>query len=130
MEHEELKFLIGKTVRQAEYVNKINLSSADGFTYHSFSTDGQSEDDKLSAVSSSLTSLSNAATSQLMNTELISTVIESADGNMVLLKTRYRGKDAVLCFISGPQLIVGKARYFAKKLAEAISTIPADQSAV
>jgi len=124
MDHSELKKLINHTVNQAEYVDVINLSSVDGFTFYSYSSNKNStEEDKLSAVSSSLISLSNAATRQLMNTTLVSTVIESTDGNMIILKTRYMGKDAVLCFISGSKLIIGKSRYFAIKLAESISKL-------
>jgi predicted regulator of Ras-like GTPase activity (Roadblock/LC7/MglB family) len=127
MAHEALVRLFEASVREAKFVNAINLSSADGFTHHSYVVDGTTDGERLSAVSSSLASLSNAATSQLMKTQLICTVIESTDGNMVLLRTRYRNKDAVLCFISDSHLNVGKTRYFARKLADAIVTIPAEK---
>jgi predicted regulator of Ras-like GTPase activity (Roadblock/LC7/MglB family) len=130
MAHERLGKLIDQAVKQARFVRAINLSSVDGFTHHSYTADGIQGDDKLSAVSSSLISLSNAATSQLMNTQLISTVIESNDGNMVLLKTRYLNKDAVLCFIADSHLNVGQTRYFAHKLADAVATITAEVQAV
>ncbi len=124
MEHDKLKGLIQAIATEANYVNAINLSSIDGFTFHSyFDVNHSFESDKLSAVSSSLLSLSNAATRQLMNTKLVSTVIESTDGNMIIIKTRYMNKEAVLCFISSSKLIVGKARYFAIKLAQSIEKI-------
>lgn len=129
MAHETLAKLFEESVQQAQFVSVINLSSADGFTHQTYAANGTTEEDKLSAVSSSLISLSNAATSQLMNTQLISTVIESTDGNMVLLKTQYRNKDAVLCFISDSHLNVGKTRYYANRLADAIATIPTEPTA-
>lgn len=125
MAHDALTRLVDEVIEQARFVKAINVSSADGFTHHTKVMDEKTDGERLSAVSSSLASLSNAATSQLMKTQLICTVIESTDGNMVLFRTQYRNKDAVLCFISDSQLNVGKTRYYARKLADAIATIPA-----
>jgi predicted regulator of Ras-like GTPase activity (Roadblock/LC7/MglB family) len=124
MEHQKLHQFIHKVLEQADDVLAINLSTVDGFTIINHTADGVTIDgDKLSAVSSSLQSLSQAATQQLMKSQLNNTIIESEAGNMILLSTTYLAKKAVLCFISGSGLNVAKSRYFAVQLAQLIANI-------
>lgn len=121
MENSQLREIVYKVFAEDSYVQAINLSSVDGFSIYSFKVIGYKiEKDKLSAVSSSLLSLSNAATKQLINSQLINTIIESEDGNMVIVKTKYQGKQAVLTVITEAKLNIGKSRYFAIKLAKSI----------
>lgn len=123
-----LEKIVNKVMSQSEEMRVFNLSTLDGFTHYTLRADGyDTGDDKLSAVSSSLLSLSHAATRQLMKSELINTVIEAVDGNMILIKTQYKQQDAVLCLITSTDLILGKARYFATKIAEAIAKISEDK---
>ena len=124
MEHQKLQQFIHKVMDQADDVLAINLSTVDGFTILNHTNEGYAIDgEKLSAVSSSLQSLSQAATQQLMKSELNNTIIESAAGNFILLSTTYLSKKAVLCFISGTSLNVAKSRYFAVQLAQLITNI-------
>jgi predicted regulator of Ras-like GTPase activity (Roadblock/LC7/MglB family) len=124
MEHQKLQQFIHKVMEQADDVLAINLSTVDGFTIINQTNDGYAIDgEKLSAVASSLQSLSQAATQQLMKSELNNTIIESAAGNFILLSTTYLAKKAVLCFISGTSLNVAKSRYFAVQLAQLIANI-------
>ncbi|WP_395375573.1 roadblock/LC7 domain-containing protein [Marinicella sp. W31] len=97
----------------------ISLSTADGFTVCTAVKDSDSMDqDRLSAVSSSLASLSHAAAKQLMNAKMSNTIIETDKGeDMLIVKTRYEDKDAVLCVISEGGENLGKTRYYAVKLA-------------
>lgn len=120
-DNNRLSNLVKETVHSAKYIKAVNLSTEDGFTLFSCAVNGYSvEKDKLSAVSSSLLSLSNAATNQLMQSQLSNTVIEANDGIMVTVKTKYKGKLAVLCVIAEMRLNVGKARYYSVKLAQEI----------
>ena len=97
----------------------ISLSTADGFSVSStLAEDDGMDQDRLSAVSSSLASLSHAAAKQLMNAKMSNTIIETDTGeDMLIVKTRYEGKDAVLCVISEGGENLGKTRYYAMKLA-------------
>lgn len=123
--NKQLNTIIDEVLSKTSDVIAVNLSTPDGFTHYMFrSNDLNPDDEKLSAVSSSLLSLSNAASKQLINSELINTVIEAKDGNLIIMKTTYLKKSAVLCFISGTGLILGKSRYFATQIAAAIAQIP------
>ncbi len=120
-----LKKLITKVVNQVDHIRAINLSTADGFTLYASTDEAfDLEKDKLSAVSSSLLSLSNAACRQLIESQLVNTIIESEAGNIIILKTQYQNKSCALCVITGVELTLGKARYYAIKLAESITAIP------
>jgi predicted regulator of Ras-like GTPase activity (Roadblock/LC7/MglB family) len=125
MDHKTLKLIFSNFIKQIGFAKAINLSTVDGFTILSHTAANyQIENDKLSAVSSSLISLSNAASKQLINSQLVNTVIETVDGTMIILKTKYKNKLCVLCVITDIELNVGKSRYFSIKLAESIATIP------
>lgn len=124
MEHQKLKKLIHKTIKQAQDLLAINLSSEDGFSILNFTVEGfDIESNKLSAVSSSIQSLAKAITKQLMKSKLSNTFVETDKGTLVFLSTNYKGKPCVLCFIAHKSLNVAKARYFSVQLAEAIAEI-------
>lgn len=103
-------------------IKAISLSTIDGFSVCTYCAEGfDVADDKLSAVSCSLTALSNAAAQQLIGADLQSTCIETESGTMILVNTKNAGKDYVLCFITGKNQNIGKARYFAHKLSKYIT---------
>ncbi len=124
MEHKTLDALFKKLIEFND-IKAVSLSTVDGFTIHA-KVQGKYpiEDDKLSAVVSSLSSLSDAASQQIINAQLVNTVIETQNGDILIVKTRYKGKKMVLCIITGAKQNLGKARYYAIKLAEAIVNIP------
>lgn len=125
MAHKELEHLFINFFKQVGYGKALNLSTVDGFTVLSQTIDGyELEADKLSAVTSSLASLSNAAAQQLIQSQLLNTTIETDNGDLIILKTQYHGKSAILCVITDKQLSLGKSRYYSIKLAEAIANLP------
>ncbi len=97
----------------------LSLTTADGFCLFCESEERfDLEEDKLSAVSSSLTALSNAAAKQLMSADFKSTFIETNKGLMYMVKAEYQGKSCILCLISGKEPNLGQIRYYVNALAK------------
>jgi len=119
MDKKTIDKLFAAIMKKQVLFKAISLSTADGFTVSSTVADSNDSDqDRLSAVSSSLASLSHAAAKQLMNAKMSNTIIETDTGaDMLIVKTRYEKKDAVLCVITENNENLGKARYYAMKLA-------------
>ena len=104
-------------------VRALNLTSVDGFTIYScHSNDFNCEKDKLSAVTSSLTALSQAAAKQLINSQFNSTCIETNDGIMYMVQTNYKGKPCILSLVSGNNPNLGQIRFYLNKLAKFLVT--------
>ncbi len=127
MSKRKLEHMFQEIININDDINAVSLCTADGFTIQSV-LDGKRtiEEDKLSAVTSSLSSLSNAASQQIINAQLVNTVIETQNGDILIVRTKYSGKQAVLSVITGAKQNLGKARYYAIKLAEAIVNIPVE----
>ena len=119
MDKTTIEKLFTAIMKKQTLFSAMSLSSADGFPICSIASDVDAMDaDRLSAVSSSLASLSHAAAKQLMNNTMSNTIIETdKGGDMLIVKTRFEGKDAVLCVITDNSENIGKARYYAKKIA-------------
>ena len=104
-------------------IKSLSLTTADGFTLYSETGNGfQVEEDKLSAVTSSLTALSHAAAKQLMKSNFQSTFIETSKGLMFMTQTQYRNKSCILSLISGENPNLGQIRFYVNNLAEFLTT--------
>ena len=104
-----------------EDIKVINLSTLDGFplcTHYFNSSSNKLEDDKLSAAVSSMAALSQAAAKQMIGSKFSSTTIETENGSMLLVKTKYNKASCILCFITGNNHQIGQVRYFAFKLSD------------
>lgn len=100
----------------------IALTTADGFPiYCDVQGKNQVESEKVSAVSSSLMSLSNAAAKQMVGHALESTTIETDNGNMFLCNTEVKEKKCVLCIVTGAKENIGHARYYTQQIAQLIA---------
>jgi len=122
MEH-TFKSLCKKLNTKLKSIKSLSLTTADGFTLFSETGDGfEVESDKLSAVTSSLTALSNAAAKQLMKSGFQSTCIETNKGLMYMIQTKYQGKTCILSLISGENPNLGQIRYFLNNLAKYLET--------
>ncbi|MCX7544841.1 roadblock/LC7 domain-containing protein [Marinicella gelatinilytica] len=119
-----LERIFKKTAEKIEYLKLINLSTADGFEIltHNLKAE-QTASDKLAATVSSLASLSNVASNQLVGDNLVITNIETAKGQMLIVNTHYQAKPCVLCLLTGDKQNIGHARYYALKVAKHISEI-------
>ncbi len=99
------------------------LTSADGFTlFAATHQDFKLEEDKLSAVTSSLTALSQAASKQILHAKFSSTCIETEMGLLFMVHTNYQGKDCILSLISGEHPNLGQIRFYTFKLAKFLTT--------
>lgn len=104
-------------------IKSLNLTTVDGFALFShMSDDFKIEVDKLSAVTSSLTALSHAASKQIINAKFESTCIETDQGLLYMVKTTYQKKDCILSLISGDQPNLGHIRFYVLKLAKYLVT--------
>ncbi len=104
-------------------IKSLSLTTADGFTIYSETGNGFAvESDKLSAVTSSLTALSNAAAKQLMKSSFRSTFIETNTGLMYMIQTNYKNKPCILSLISGESPNLGKIRFYVNNLAQFLET--------
>ena len=104
-------------------VRALNLSTADGFSLYTYVNGNfKIEEDKLSAVTSSLSALSQAAARQIMNEEYESTCIETGMGMMFMVQTRYQGQDCILSLISSGQPNLGQIRFYLLRLAKYLTT--------
>lgn len=105
------------------HIRCLSLTTADGFTVFSQTAGTFSvEDDKLSAVTSSLTALGSAAAKQLIGAQFESTCIETDGGLMFMIKTKYQDQPCVLSLISGDDPNLGQIRFYLNKLAKYIAT--------
>ena len=108
----------------------LNVTTVDGFSLFSHSQEGfDLEVDKLSAVTSSLTALSQAASKQVIGAQFESTCIETDQGLIFMVQTRYQEKDCILSLISGDNPNLGQIRYFVLRLAKYLitATLSADK---
>ncbi len=104
-------------------IKALNLTTADGFTLFSeFSEGFNFEPNKLSAVTSSITALSQAAAKQIIKSGFKSTCIETESGVIFMVHTRYQNKNCILSLISGDDPNLGQIRYFLFNLAEYLKT--------
>ncbi len=104
-------------------IKSLNLTTSDGFSLFSHYGEGfDLEQDKLSAVTSSLTALSHAAAKQIMESQYESTCIETSMGLMFMVQTRYQGKNCILSLISNEHPNLGQIRFYILRLAKFLET--------
>ena len=105
-------------------VHVISLCTADGFSIQSFVAQGQeTESDKLAALSSTISALSNSSAKQVLQEQFDITIIEANSGNMLFVRTSYLGSPCVLTVVANAKMALATARYKTKKLADLISAI-------
>lgn len=119
----DIKSFLEETATKFTNLKLISLTTADGFPiYNDIRTHHEVDKESISAVSSSLISLSNAAAKQLIGSTLEAVTLETKEGNMFLCNTEYKGKKCVLCVATGIQNNIGHARYFTQQVAQQLTT--------
>ena len=104
-------------------IRSLNLNTSDGLPLFShYSDEFNLDEGKVSAVTSSLTALSHAAAKQLIAAQFESTCIETNNGIMYMVKTKYQGKSCVLSLITGSNPNLGQVRFYIRKLAIYLET--------
>ena len=102
----------------------VSLCTTDGFSIMSYAAKSLSaEADKLAAMSSTISALSDSAAAQILDDDFDITIIETNNGNMLFVSTRYLGSPCVLTLAAKSSTALATARYKTKGLAKAIESI-------
>ena len=102
----------------------VSLATIDGFSIKSFaSRELNAEADKLAAMSSTISALSDSSAQQLLQGQFDTTIVEAAAGNILFIRTTYLGLPSVLMLAARTKMTLATARYKTKGLAQAISVI-------
>lgn len=105
-------------------VKCITLSTEDGFTIAcQHADDFFPEAEKMSAVTTSLAALSNSASMQMINSELIRTVIETNHGDLFIYRTTYLEKNTVMSLITARKSNHAKSRFISNDLVKTIEKL-------
>lgn len=102
----------------------VSLSTTDGFSIKSFASKVlNAEADKLAAMSSTISSLSDSSAKQILKDQFDITIVETKSGNMLFVRTSYLDLPCVLTIAAKNGIPLATARYKTKKLAQSISEI-------
>lgn len=102
----------------------VSLCTTDGFSIKSFASKGlNAEADKLAAMSSTLSALSNSTATQLLQEEFDITIVETNSGNILFVKTKYLGLPCVLTVAARANMALATVRFKTKRLAQSIANI-------
>ena len=103
----------------------VSLCTTDGFPIKYLSTDElNAEADKLAAISSTISALSDSSSRQMNQGQCDITIIESTSGNMLFVKAIYLGTPCVLTVVANMKMNLAATRYKTKKLSQDFSSIP------
>jgi len=104
----------------------VSLATTDGFSIKSFaSKELNAEADKLAAMSSTISALSDSSAKQLLRDKFEITIVEASSGNMLFIRTTYLGLPCVLTVAARAHMALATARYKTRQLADLINEIPA-----
>ncbi|MCX7545136.1 roadblock/LC7 domain-containing protein [Marinicella gelatinilytica] len=121
---DKLTKLMSELKHKLPDIRIVHVTTADGIPVFShYFSDNNVKQDKLAAVASSIASLSRAAAKHVLGDGFANTVIETANGIMLMVQCQYQNKSCVLCVTTGRQHNLGQVRYFAFKLAEVLKKI-------
>ena len=102
-------------------IRLMSLCTMDGFSLASASDATlQIPADKIAAMASTMCSLGDAFATQLHGVQPNIVTVETEQGPTLIVKTIFGGLDCVLIVATNSDASIGKARYFAKRLAERI----------
>jgi len=106
-------------------INVVSICTSDGFDLHFISKkDSSLEADKVSAIASTLCSLSNASSEQISNSRLELTTIESENGrNIILMKTTFLELDCVICAEASESMSLAELRFITNELSKKIKVL-------
>lgn len=104
-------------------VTLVSLCTTDGFPISYFSkSDLTNLADKLAAMSSTLSALSDSSATQMNQGQCDITIIETTSGSILFVRASYLGKPCVLTVVAKEKMLLAAARYKTKKLAQTIAT--------
>lgn len=105
-------------------VTLVSLCTTDGFPISYFSIKDLTDlADKIAAMSSTLSALSDSSASQMNQGQCDITIIETTSGNILFIKTSYLDKPCVLTVVAKEKMILAAARYKTMKLSQTIVSL-------
>jgi predicted regulator of Ras-like GTPase activity (Roadblock/LC7/MglB family) len=106
----------------------ICLATTDGFPVHHVMADGNTfEADKMAAASSTLYSVSNAVTQQILDKQFKITFIEAEEGNIAFVSLDIDDKNFVLAMSARQSINIASHRMLINRLAKEITEIAYDK---
>jgi len=119
-----LTVLINNTFESQDEITLLSVCTTDGFNlYGRSSEDNFIEQDKISAIASSLGSLANSSSKLITGHESIITTIESNGGHVIFQRTLFCAQPAVVSLATNPKLPLAHVRFCLKKVIESIRSI-------
>lgn len=116
--------LLKTTCTNTREIFLVSLCTADGFNIKSIASESLAvEADKVSAIASTICSLSDSAASQIMQIGSQTTTIETSNGNILFLSAKLLGKDCVLTLAAKSSMQLANARFAVMRLAQGIAAI-------
>ncbi|MVF12226.1 hypothetical protein FT643_08715 [Ketobacter sp. MCCC 1A13808] len=111
-------------------VEVVSLATTDGFPVQNQSRESISFDiDTMAAASSTLYSVSNAVSKQILSKHFKITFIEAEQGNIAFVSLSFDARDFVLAMSATESMNIGKVRVLINRLAEDIrQQIQAEQA--
>lgn len=108
---------------QYDALEVICLSTTDGFPVYNQSRNTLSFDvDTMAAASSTLYSVSNAVSKQILSKRFNITIIESESGNIGFIALSLGDKDFVLAMSASEDMNIGKLRVLINRLADELKS--------
>lgn len=105
-------------------IDVIALATSDGFAVQSLlQRQHEFEPDTMAAAASTLYSVSNAVSRQILSKEYKSTFIEAKDGNVCFVSFEYSDTDYVLAMSADSSMNIAQLRMCINGLAEEIKNI-------
>lgn len=102
----------------------LSLCSCDGFgLLHKSRLENPVELDKVSAITSSMVSLGNASSKQIIGGALNSTIVETDNGNLLIKRVVLAKKELVLSIVTSKKMLLGEANYLIGDCAKKLSTL-------
>ena len=102
-------------------IEVLSLATTDGFPVFNMSSNHVNmDDDKMAAASSTLYSVSNAVSKQLLEKSFKITYIEAEQGNVGFISLSIQDKDFVLAMSTSESMNLGQLRVFINRIANEI----------
>ena len=104
------------------HIKLLSMNTADGFNIQELSRlSNHVETDRISAICSSLFSLSKAGSMQILRGNLKSTLVETDTGHLLLKHLLYDGKDCVLAIVTDKKMTLGESNFVLSECVRKIS---------
>jgi predicted regulator of Ras-like GTPase activity (Roadblock/LC7/MglB family) len=106
-------------------ITLVSVSTSDGFVIHQSSDKRfEVEPDKISAIASTFSSISNSIASEILESSFDIAFIETKKGNFVCIHTNYLKHDVVLTVFANDSMSLGTLRVKSREFGVVISKVP------